>query len=276
MTPAPACARSRAAPAGAFPTRYRSAPWNSRYRPCPPEIDDARLAQDGKQARRPRHGLLGGIERRRQDRLDVVVTFGGDHRRIGRFADDGQDRALDGLGDGAVRGPCAFRQGVRQIEAVEPALAAQPFGHATEDLAGDDSRVATCAHQRPEADRRRDPVGRLPGRRLRFLERGPDRGQHVRAGVAVGDRVDVQGVDLVDVRLEVGNGRPERLQQALAVARPAGHQATSVPLSARSRGPTDPRSAWMTDGGAPPGPKRRPSMWIVSRRTSRPSACRSE
>ena len=67
------------------------------------------------------------------------------------------------------------------------------------------------------------------------------RREHVRAGVAVGDRVDVERVDLVDVRLEVRDGGAERGEEPRAVARAAGHQATSVPLSARSRGPTDVR-----------------------------------
>ena len=96
--------------------------------------------------------------------------------------------------------------------------------------------VAARAHQRPEADRRGDPLGRLAGDALGLVERGPDGREHVRPGVAVGDRVDVEAVDLVDVGLEVGDRGPEGLEQPGAVAGPPGHQATSVPLSARSRG----------------------------------------
>ena len=54
----------------------------------PARVDDAGLAQDGQQARRPGDGLLGGVERRGQDRLDVVVPFGGDDRGVGGLADD--------------------------------------------------------------------------------------------------------------------------------------------------------------------------------------------
>ena len=64
---------------------------------------------------------------------------------------------------------------------------------------------------------------------------------HVRAGVAVRDREHVQRVDLVDVRLEAGDRAAERRQEAGAVARPAGHQATSVPLPARS----EERGSWL-------------------------------
>ena len=113
------------------------------------------------------------------------------------------------------------------------------------------------------------------GDRLRLVERGPDRREHVRAGVAVGDRVDVQAVDLLDVGLEVGDGRPERLEEPGPVTGPAPHQATSVPLSARSRGRMAVGSAWTTVGGAPAGWTRRPSTWMTRRRTSRSSAWRS-
>ena len=243
--------------------------------PLPARIDDAGLAQDGQQARRPGDRLLGRVERGGQDRLDVVVALGGDDRGVGRFADDRQDRPLDRLGDRAVGRLRPLRQRVREVEAVEPALAAEPLGHAAEDLAGDDPGVAAGAHQRPEADRGGDPLGRLTGHAFGLVERGLDGRQHVRAGVAVRDGIDVEGVDLVDVRLEVRDRRAEGAEQALAVARAADHQATSVPLSARSRGPTASVAAWMTVGGAPPGPNRRPSMWIVTRPTSRPSACRS-
>ncbi len=204
----------------------------------PARVDDAGLAQDRQQGRRPCDRLLGGVERRGQDRLDVVVALRRDDRRVGRLADDRQDRALDRLGDRAVGRLRALRQGVGEVEAVEPALAAETLGHAAEDLARDHPGVAAGAHQRPEADRRRDPFGRLTGDALRLVERGLDRRQHVRAGVAVGDGIDVERVDLVDVGLEVGDRRPEGAEQSVAVAGAAGHQATSVPLSARSRGPT--------------------------------------
>ena len=89
----------------------------------PAGVDDAGLAQDGQQARRPGDRLLGRLEGRGQDDLDVVVALGGRDRRGGRLADDREDRALDRLGDGAVGRLGALAQGVGQVEAVEPALA---------------------------------------------------------------------------------------------------------------------------------------------------------
>ena len=74
-------------------------------------VDDAGLAQDREQARRPGDRLLGGVDRGRQHGLDVVVALGRDDRRVGRLADDGQDRALDRLGDRPVGGPGALATG---------------------------------------------------------------------------------------------------------------------------------------------------------------------
>ena len=50
--------------------------------------------------------------------------------RLGRLADDGQDRALDRLRDGAVGRLRAPRQRVGEVEAVEPRLAGERLGHA--------------------------------------------------------------------------------------------------------------------------------------------------
>ena len=197
-------------------------------------VDDAGLAQDREQGRRPRDRLLGRLDGRAQDGLDVVGPLRGDDRRLGRFADDRQDRALDRLRDRAVGRLRAPRERVGEIEAVEPGLAGEPLGHAAEDLARDHAGVAAGPHQRAEGDRRRDALDRHLRDGFGLVERGLDRRVHVRAGIAVRHRVDVEAVDLLDVGLEVGDRRPERVEKTLAVAGPADHQATSVPLAARS------------------------------------------
>ena len=181
-------------------------------------VDHARFPEDREQARRPRHRLLCGRKRRGQDELDVVVALRCEDRRVGRLADDREDRTLDGLRHRAVGRLRALRQRVGEVEAVEAALAAQPFGHPAEDLAGDDARVAPRTHQRPEADRRRDPLGAPAGHLLCLLERRLDGGEHVRAGIAIRDRVDIEGVDLVDVRLQIPDGRPECGEEPVTIA----------------------------------------------------------
>ncbi len=187
-------------------------------------VDDPGLTEDREQARRPGDRPLRAVDRRAEDRLEVVLTLGPLDRRVGRLADHRQDRALDRLGDRAIRSPCALPQGVGEVQAVEPPLAGEILRDATQDLAGDDARVAAGTHQRAVAQRRRDPLGGRVGRALALLESRPDRREHVAAGVSVGDREDVQAVDLVDVGLEVRDGGAKGLAQPGPVARPAGHQ----------------------------------------------------
>ena len=74
-------------------------------------------------------------------------------------------------------------------------------------------------------DRSSDRRGRLAGDRLGLGEGSLHRRQHVRAGIAVGHGEHVEGVDLVDVGVEVGDRRPERLEKAGSVAGSAGHAA---------------------------------------------------
>ena len=70
---------------------------------------------------------------------------------------------------------------------------------------------------------------------LRLRERGPHRGQHVGAGVTVGDGEDVEGVDLVDVRLEVRHGGRHRPDHGRPIDEESGHRCR---LDLRSTRPT--------------------------------------
>src|SRR5438128_770480 len=126
-----------------------------------------------------------------------------------------------------------------EIEAVEPTLAAQPLGHAPEDLRGDHARVAPRAHERPETDRGRDPISRLPSDGLCLLERRVDRCNHVRAGVTVRDGEHVERINVVAVHLEVRDSRTKRRQKASAVARSPNHRLLTLAGAVRHRsGPT--------------------------------------
>ena len=57
--------------------------------------------------------------------------------------------------------------------------------------------------------------GALPG--ARFLQSRAHRVKHVRARVAVGNGIDIQRVDLVDVRLEASGRGLERTQHRRSV-----------------------------------------------------------
>ena len=115
--------RSRAAPTGVLPVRCRSAPWNRRYRPCPPESTTPASRRIGS-----RLGVLAtdfsaaSTVAARTASMSLSRSAAVDRRRR-RLADDRQDRALDRLGDRAVGGLRALRQRVGEVQAVEPRLA---------------------------------------------------------------------------------------------------------------------------------------------------------
>ena len=224
----------------------------------PARVDDTRLAQDRQQRRRPGDGLPCSVDGRREHGFHRVVAFRGLDRGGRGLADHGQDRSLDGLAHRAIRGLGPERQCVREIEPAEPPLAGEALGKPAQDLAGDDAGVAARSHQRAVADRGGHALHRhLAAGPLGLLQRGPRRRDHVRAGVSVRDREDVQRVDLVGVGLEVRHRAPHRIEKsgpravrprggsaaragvrriARGLATTSGHQATSVPLAARSSG----------------------------------------
>ena len=166
------------------------------------------------------------MDRRLHDAFERPLALNDRDRRRGGLADDGEDRALDRLGDRAVGGLGALVEGVRKIERVELRLAGEPLGEAAQDLAGDHAGVATRAHQRPERRSGRDALrGDGRAKALGLRKGRSHRGHHVRAGVTVRDRKDVQRVDLIDARLECGRCGPERPEETRTVAGPSGHQA---------------------------------------------------
>ena len=253
------------------PRAAARAPWNSRYRPWPPESTTCASRRIGSSDGVRGDRSLGRLDRRDEHRLDVVVALRSGHGGRGRLADDGQDGPLDRFRHRLVGHPGARVERVGQVEPVEPPLAGEPVGHAGQDLAGDHPGVAARTHEGPEADRLRHPFRVGAGTDLvGLVERGLHRREHVGAGVAIGDREHVERVDLVDARLEAGHGAPERGHEPRAVAGPPRHQATSVPLSARSDG-RDLVRRRVRPGGDPVLRRRRP-MRIETRSGSRPSA----
>ncbi len=191
-------------------------------------VDHPGLAEDRQQGRRPGHRPVGRVDRGGEDGLDVGVALGGRDGGVGRFADDGEDRPLDRLAHRLVGPLGAGPQGEGEVEAREAALRPEPVGHPAEDLAGDDPGVAAGAVEGSPLDGRGDGEGGLAGHRLGLLEGPLDGRQHVRPGVTVGDGKDVEGVDLLDVRLEVGDRTAERGEETGAVARTPGHAAPPI------------------------------------------------
>ena len=138
-----------------------------------------------------------------QPRLGHVRELGGD--AVGHLAHDGEDRALGRLAHGVVgavgraghRG--ADQHGVDELAGAGGEL----LGGAADQLGEDDAGVAAGAEQRGAGDGVDDLVAAdlvdlaLPREPVELVEHGAQRERHVVARVAVGDREDVEVVDLL-------------------------------------------------------------------------------
>src|SRR3990172_6103257 len=241
-------------------------------------VHHARLAQDGQQRGRPGDRALRALDRLGEHRLDVGLALGGHHRGRRGLADDGEDRALDRLRHSLVGGFAPAVEGVCEVEAVEAALALQAGRHAAEDLREDDARVPPGAHQGTEGDGLgyARHMSLLARERARLLDRGPQGGQHVRAGVAVGHGEDVEGVDLVLVQREVGDRGTKAVEEGAPVTGPPAHCLAVSTVSVVSAVV----STIAATGGSSAAGRRveaRPnrSTWMASSSTSRPTAWRT-
>ena len=178
-------------------------------------VHDARLLQHRQHLRRTRQrvgALRAGRLDHRDERAAVVLR---DRRRgLRRFAHDSQDGALDRLHHGAVRRVRCGGQRRREGRPVDGVVVAQHVGHAPEDLRQDHAGVAAGAHERSVTDglaRLGHAAVAVAAREL--LAHGLEGERHVRAGVAVRDRVDVEPVDDLLVRAQRVPVRVDHLAQ---------------------------------------------------------------
>ena len=133
--------------------------------------------------------------------------------RVGHLAEDGQHRPLGRLAHRVVGGVGGAGEGGGDQHRVDQlaGAAGQLLGGAADDLAEDHAGVAAGAHQR-RPGQRLDQLGAVDLVDLQLVEavellhHGAHRHRHVVAGVAIGDREDVEVVDLLASRLERGVG----------------------------------------------------------------------
>ena len=155
--------------------------------PGRPGVDDARLAEDLELVARlldrfvaPAHELC--------EELREVQTGSG-FRLLRERPDHGQDRPLHGLlhgGVGRVGGPAESR---RHRCGIDRLGAGQDVGGSPHDLRQDHARVSAGPEQRRVSHFLGEPTPiRLCNRLLQSLGDGPHGEEHVRPGVAVGDR----------------------------------------------------------------------------------------
>ncbi len=95
-------------------------------------VDHTRVVQDRQQLRRQQDGLFGRFDGRRQDVLQAGVVGRDFLRSLGRGAGNGQDRALDRVGNRREGQGAASFERIGQRRAVDEVLAAQRFRHAAE------------------------------------------------------------------------------------------------------------------------------------------------
>ena len=140
------------------------------------------------------------------------------------LAHDGEDRALGRVahrGVGAVGGACQRRADQRRVDQLARP-AEQLLGGAADQLREDHAAVAARAQQRRARDRLDDLVApdlvdravAAGGEAVELGEHRLHRQDHVVAGVAVGDGEDVEVVDLLAARLQMGERPGDEVAEA--------------------------------------------------------------
>ena len=214
-----------------------------QHHTLPARIDDAGSAKLGEILLRPRERAAGPFERRRDHPRGICVLFRRPVcgvRGVGQDVEDGPPRRTSHGAEGLVGGA---PKSARQRDGVPGAVGGQLFREPAQRLRQDDAGVAAGSHQRRARDRLGHLAERPASEPREFVADGLLGEQQVRAGVAVGDRIYVQRVQLVAV-LE-----KRLVEQEHGVAQHRGVQ-----------GPG--RRHWhrVVAGAHPPKERRRPSM----------------
>ena len=205
------------------------------------------LGQDGQQLRRPLHRLPGDLGGGGQQGHQVALArleAGADG--LGRLAGHSEHRPLAGVGHRLVGQACCLLQAGGQRLGVQLAAVAGGLGQPPHHLREDDARVAAGTHQGAPRQRLHQlaqghlAAGGVEARRL--LQGGAEGEEHVGAGVAVGDGVDVDGVEGLHLPLEAADGRLQGPEDV--GSREGGDRA----------GLTAPRTASLLAGARDPSP----------------------
>src|SRR5207253_4878691 len=98
----------------------------------PTRVDNGGLLEDRQELWRLRDGSAGRLVRLLQRIDQPGRAAGGGAGSISRSASDRQDRALDRVGDGAVRGVGSGREGTGQQARVDRLMSVERAGNATQ------------------------------------------------------------------------------------------------------------------------------------------------
>ena len=182
--------------------------------PCSPGVDDAGVAQHGKQVGRLVESRLAADPRLTQDVVERLAGIGCLAGGFGGLPHDGQDRPLDGCEHGGV-GPGGRRfQGRGDDRAGRLVGGLQRRRDPAQDLRHDHPAVASGTHQRAVADR--IARGAEIGRCLVHLGHDTVEGaRHVRTRVAVRHGIHVEPVDPRGVGVDGVAERADRVAKGV-------------------------------------------------------------
>ncbi len=209
------------------------------HQPVPAGVDDTRFPQRRELLRRALDRPLAVVDRLFEDLgEDGILLLVADtavepllvglevgelaRDRVGHLAEDGQHRALGRVAHGRVGGVGGAGEGRGDQDRVDQLAgpARQLLGGAADDLAEYHPGVSARPHERRPGERLHQPgaadlVHLQPVEVVELLHHGAHRHRHVVARVAVGDREDVEVVDLLAALLEVGVGGRDNSAEAL-------------------------------------------------------------
>src|SRR5438046_1040890 len=181
-------------------------------------VDDTGVAQDLELARRLEHRRARARGGGGDDARNVGVRArGGGRGGATSLARDREDGALRGLVDRAVGGVGRLLERGGELRRRERALALDRAREAAKDLGQDHARVAARAHEAPVRGELGDLAHLRGVRFLHVLDRRLQGQQHVRAGVAVGHRKDVEPVYLFMVGAQPAETAEQRPLEQRAV-----------------------------------------------------------
>ena len=136
---------------------------------------------------------------------------------VGEIAQHGQQRAFAGLAQGVARVGGAGGCGVREVDGVERRLRAGLVGEAEQELREDRAGVAAGAVEGGVGDAHEQRAGMGLGLAIEGGEHGGEGHRQVGAGVAVGDREDVDLVEVVGLLEQAVDAGAQGVGEAQAV-----------------------------------------------------------
>ena len=165
-------------------------------------VDDARLAQHVELVGRTGERVLAALDQLLQQRRGLERSVARVLGLLGELPDHGEHRPLDRAPHSPVGGVAGGAERPSDRRCVEEPGLAERLGGAAQDLGEDDAGVAARAHQRRPRQLLRECGPVVGGGGLEHLHDRARGQRQVRAGVAVGDGIDVEVVDPAAVRLE--------------------------------------------------------------------------